>query len=94
MVRLIFLLNIMEYAEGFLRRGLLYHHFLEAAFKSAVLLYVFPVLVKGRCAYALDFTSRKCRFQHICGIHRASAVACSYNSVELVDEQNHILIFG
>ena len=51
------------------------------------------VFVKSGCAYDLNLTSCKGRFQDICRIHRALCAACTDKNVKFVDEQNDVTLF-
>ena len=93
MVFLVSGLDIVEYGQGLFGSSGIYHYFLETAFESAVLLYVHTILVESSGADALYFTTGKSRLEQVCGIHRALGIACTDNSVNLVDEKYNVGAF-
>ncbi len=90
MVRLIFLLHLLENLKCLFRRSRLYYYFLEPPFKRAVFLYILTVFIKGCRAYALNLTTGKCRFENIRGIHGSGCASRTDNRVNLVYKKYYV----
>ena len=91
---LILTFDIIEDCKSLLGSGGLNHDFLEAAFESAVFLNIDAVLIERCSADTLNLATGKCRFEHVCSVHRALSIACAYNRVNLVDKKYDVGILG
>ena len=67
-------------------RGFLHHHSLKPPFEGGILFDILTILVECRSTYAVKFTSRQCRLQHIAGIHRAFGLASANHGMQFIDE--------
>ena len=63
---------------------------LEPAFQSAVLFNIFPILIKGRCPNAAEFTAGQHRFQDIASIHGPFGSTGSDDGMELINEHDDL----
>ena len=92
MVVFVALLQTTQYAYGAELVGFVYHHCLEAALQSLVLLKVLLILVQGGCAYRPQLATGQCRLQNVGGIHGSLSATGSHERVYLVDEQNYLAV--
>ena len=94
MMVFISVLNVVKNLQSFVVGSRFYNNFLKTSFKSSVLFNGFSIFVHCRCANALDFASRKRRFENVCGIHASRRGTCTYNGVYFVNEKNDVGIFA
>ncbi|CSE51466.1 Protein of uncharacterised function (DUF3170) [Shigella sonnei] len=57
--------------NGIFNRRLGNKHFLETTFQRSIFFNVLAIFVKRRGTYAVQFTTRQRRFQHVSGVHCA-----------------------
>ena len=66
-------------------------HRLKAPFQSRILLDVLPVFIQSCCTDTLKFASAECRLNDIGRIHCALGRSRANDSMQLIDEEDHIL---
>ena len=71
---------------------LIHHNWLETSLKSRILLYILSVLVQCCGTYTVQLTSGEHRLKHVSRIHCTISLACSDDSVKLIDEHNHFTL--
>ena len=82
------LLQAAQDGDGVLRRGLIDHDGLEAAFQRLVLLKIFLILLERRGADASQLAAGQGGLQDVGGVHGALALAGPHEGVYLVDEED------
>ncbi len=80
--------------QGLIFACRLHHNFLEPSVQRPVLLHDLAELVQRRRSDALDFSPRKRRLEDVGRVKASRAAARSDNSVELVNEKNHVGILA
>ena len=70
--------------------GMLHDYLLEPPVQSSVLFDDLAEFIHRSRADTLDVASGKCRFQHVGGIKTSGCSSGSYNSVELIYEEDDI----
>ena len=88
MMNLVALAQPAQDRDGVLDRGLIDRHRLETPFQSSVLFDVFPILVEGGGADAVQLAARQHGLEQVAGIHRTLGSAGADDGMQLVDEQN------
>ena len=91
-VRFVLFLQTAQNGDRVLNRGLVDHHFLEAAFECGILFDVLSVFVKGGRADHVKFASCEGGLQHIAGIHAPLGLPRTDDGVELIDEENDLAL--
>ena len=82
------LLQTTENGNGVFHRRFANHDRLETALQCSVLFNVLPILVQGGCTDAVQLTSGQHRLQQVAGVHGTVCLACAYNGVQLINEQD------
>ena len=90
MVGFVLVFDVVEDLDGFIHRGRLHDHFLEATLQSTVLLNVLAVLIQGGGTDALDLATCERGLEHVGSVQRAAGTAGTHNGVDLVDEQDDL----
>ena len=62
----------------------------ETALQGGILLNMFAVLIDSGCANHLDLTAAQGWFEHIAGIDTPGGCTCTYDGVQLIDEEDHL----
>ena len=75
---------------GVLKARLIHKHGLKSSFEGAVLLDVFSVLGHRGSADNLNFSTRKRRFQYVCGVHASLGITRADYVVDLVNDENYV----
>src|ERR1700761_9363318 len=91
MMGLVFRTESSQYLDGFINRWSLHLDRLEPSLESGILFDILPVLVQGRGAHTLKFTTAQGRFDNVGRIHGTLGRTSSNDRVQLVDEENHVL---
>ncbi len=89
-VQLVLLLEAAQDRDGVLDRRLVDEHRLEAAGERRILLDMLAVLVERGGADAVQLAAGQRRLQHVGCVHRALGRARADQSMQLVDEQDHV----
>src|SRR6185312_6255885 len=93
MIVFILRLDVVQDLVGLLDARRIYHHFLETTVQGAILLDVHPILVQRTGADALELSARQRGFKYVAGIERTACAAGAHDSMDLIDEQDHIPVF-
>ena len=88
----VFGFDVVKYNNGFFHTWWFYQYLLETTVKCTILFYVHAVLIKCRCTYALQIATGKGRFKDIGSIKRTGCTTCTYNSMYLINEQDHVTV--
>ena len=87
-MRLVALLDAIEYGNGLLHGGLFHVDGLEAPLQGSIPLHMLAVVVQGSGADALQLSAGQRRLQDVGGVHRSLGGPGAHYGVHLVDEQH------
>ena len=88
MVGLVALFQTTQDRDGRRLIGLVHHHRLESALQGFVALEVFLILVQRGGTYRAEIAPRQRRLQDVRCVHRAAGLACAYEGVNLINEED------
>ena len=89
-IDLIPLLQSAENGDGILNGRLTCHNRLETTLQCRILFDVFTILIQRGRPDAMKLASCQHGLEHVAGIHGAVCFACSYDRMQLIDEQNDV----
>ena len=92
MMVLVALLDTTEDTDGVYLVRLIDHDGLETAFQRLILLEVLLILVEGSSTDGSQFTTSQGRLQNVGCIHGTFATACTYQRVDLIDEEDNLAV--
>ena len=90
MIYLIPLLQSTQDRDRVFHGRLIHQHLLETTLQRRVLLNILTVLIQRRGSDTVEFASGQHGLQHIARVHRAICLACPYDQVQLIDEQDDL----
>ena len=70
----------------------IHHNRLETSLKSRIFLYILSVLIQCCGTNTMQLTSGEHRLKHVARIHCTVSLACSNDSVKLIDEHDHFTL--
>ena len=92
MVSLVAVAQALQHQDGIIHGWLFNVDRRKATLQSCVFLDVFVIFVQGGGTNALQLAARQGRFEHIGCVHGALRRTCSYNGVQLIDEQDNFTL--
>ncbi len=91
---LVFRYDSLQDGVAFLRTRLINGDGLKAAFESRILFNVLSILFDGRSTNHLQFSTRECRLQNVCGIQCSLCATGTNDGMKLINKQQHLSTFN
>ncbi|WVZ20555.1 hypothetical protein V8G54_007877 [Vigna mungo] len=89
MVTFIFFFQTTKYTYCINNTWFRHIHLLKPSFKSCILFYILPILLKRGGTNAPQLTSCKHRLKQICSIHGTLSFSSTKNQMNLINKQNN-----